>query len=167
MPAALFCPWPLPLLLICYLFQTLIVCMQSPFDDFSQLSPSLPVYFSQLSPSPLFCFLSFPPSLLFYSFLLSPSLSLLFAISSLSSFLFFSAISLSLSSFFSAISICFIINVINFSISVCVPAIAAWVAVVVAFRNFSLAFSGSYPFISLLIDSFCLMLSLINYTISI
>src|SRR2546425_13073064 len=77
MPAALFCPWPLPLLLICYLFQTLIVCMQSPFDDFSQLSPSLPVYFSQLSPSPLFCFLSFPPSLLFYSFLLFPSLSLL------------------------------------------------------------------------------------------
>src|SRR2546425_13046944 len=66
MPAALCCPCPLPLLLICYLFQTLIVCMQSPFDDFSQLSPS-----------PLFCFLSFPPSLLFYSFLLSPSLSLL------------------------------------------------------------------------------------------
>src|SRR2546425_12676312 len=76
MPTALFCPWPLPLLLIFYLFQILIVCMQSPFNDFSQLSPSLSVYFSQLSPSPLFCFLSFPPSLLFYSFLLSPSLSL-------------------------------------------------------------------------------------------
>src|SRR5437867_12782029 len=66
MPAASFCPWPLPLLLTLYLFQLLIVCMQSPFDDFYQLSPSLSVGF-----------LSFPLSLLFYSFLLSPSIFLL------------------------------------------------------------------------------------------
>src|SRR3989442_1681259 len=89
MPTASFYPWPLPLLLILYLCQILIVCMQSPFVDFSQQSPFPPVDFSpfhlsllsysfQLSLSISLLFSPFHLSLLSYSFRLSPSISLLF-----------------------------------------------------------------------------------------